>query len=82
MVLMHVFRHLFLLMYLITICLCAFTNVCSIFVFYRRGYLCVFSSIHTHLYIFVSVEFQTGISEFWLFFFPYNIQVTAKMKMG
>lgn len=43
---------------------------------------CVFSSIHIHLYIFVLVEFLTGISEFWQYFCEYKIHAAARMKMG
>lgn len=39
MALMLILRHIFPLMYLIIICLCAFGKVGSIFVFYGREYL-------------------------------------------
>lgn len=54
MVLMRILRCIFLLMYLLIICLCVFINVG--FVFYGREYL-AFSSVHIHLYIFILVEF-------------------------
>lgn len=39
MALMLILRRIFPLMYLIIICLCAFSKVGSIFVFYERAYL-------------------------------------------